>query len=111
MQFSKRRLKMVRIPAVKAKTNTFSTFRVNNNRLIRRKLVIMQQILLLQIEDVRLLGFHSTSFLFTEYQYVGVIMVIFAVLIFVFLGFVPLRDSAQVVKHAHTTPPRCASPL
>ncbi|KAG6533010.1 hypothetical protein ZIOFF_006870 [Zingiber officinale] len=33
-------------------------------------------------------GFRATSFLFTEYQYVGIFMVAFAVLIFLFLGSV-----------------------
>ncbi|KAJ0437750.1 putative inorganic diphosphatase [Helianthus annuus] len=30
----------------------------------------------------------ATSFLFTEYQYVGIFMVVFAILIFLFLGYV-----------------------
>ncbi|PWA48561.1 Pyrophosphate-energised proton pump [Artemisia annua] len=45
----------------------------------------------------------ATSFLFTEYQYVGVFMVIFAVLIFVFLGSVEgFSTSSQVCTYDTT---------
>ncbi|GKD98835.1 pyrophosphate-energized vacuolar membrane proton pump 1 [Tanacetum coccineum] len=51
----------------------------------------------------------ATSFLFTEYQYVGVFMVAFAVLIFVFLGLV--KGLVPTLNNAHTTPPSNASLL
>ncbi|GKD98955.1 pyrophosphate-energized vacuolar membrane proton pump-like protein [Tanacetum coccineum] len=47
--------------------------------------------------------FGATSFLFTEYQYVGVFMVFFAVLIFVFLGSVEgFSTSSQVCTYDTT---------
>ena len=54
-------------------------------------MVISRCLFQIQIFDILIFGFMytgATSFLFTEYQYVGIFMVAFAILVFLFLGSV-----------------------